>query len=508
MSAEAYPARAVSARRTTEATLRVVRLLAAAATAVYLVALVAGPRTHLLWRECALQVLALVLITAYPALRAMTSREGRAWLVPMTGWLGLFALGNLIQNAHSDPAAASSLDSIATPIYMLCYPCGLAVVLLAHRRVWRIPEHGELLDTVVAAGTLAAVFASFVVPAASAAARQGGDPVWLVLTMPIMDFAVQALTLAALILIGSRPQQVSGWLFAGIACFALADTYWAVAQAAGTWRTGTVLDGVWVIGCTAIGLGAGAGAGPRRTTHAWGVAALAIPLTAATVALGILTWGNRTRLPTLGVALAVGALLSALLRLVHAYRQVFTLAETRRQARTDLLTGLGNRRVLQEALDAALRRLPDAPFVLALADLDGFKVINDRHGHVAGDEVLREVAARMADALPSEAVLTRLGGDEFAAVIPLSADGPDALRRSLEHTAEQVRASIELTGQEPGLTVTVGVSFGVAGGVGRSAAELLRRADTAMYDAKRAGAVMREYVETPVQRELGRQPDV
>ena len=143
-------------------------------------------------------------------------------------------------------------------------------------------------------------------------------------------------------------------------------------------------------------------------------------------------------------------------------------------ATRDPLTELANRRGLDEALQELLVGLPRSGDRLsaALLDLDHFKAVNDTRGHEAGDELLRQVADVWARSLPSGAVLARHGGDEFALLLP-GTDGPAAL--------ELVR---RLCALHPGIRLSCGVAEYVSGD---SAAQLMRRADHALYAAKAAG---------------------
>lgn len=155
-------------------------------------------------------------------------------------------------------------------------------------------------------------------------------------------------------------------------------------------------------------------------------------------------------------------------------------AQLRRQADTDPLTGLGNRRVATRMLEHALRRRTRGGHVgricVALLDLDGFKAFNDRRGHLAGDALLVEAARRWAETLGDHGVLSRTGGDEFTLLLP-------------ERTPEEAAAIVdELVAGTPG---GVSCSAGLACWDGReSAADLLARADRAMYDAKRDGPMV------------------
>lgn len=126
-------------------------------------------------------------------------------------------------------------------------------------------------------------------------------------------------------------------------------------------------------------------------------------------------------------------------------------------ARVDALTGLGNRRAFDEALqregDRASRY--NTPLSLILADLDNFKTINDRHGHPAGDEILRAVSAALASSTRSPDECFRWGGDEFAVVLPQTPY--DEARR----VAARIRAAIPSAARTPDSTA-VGISLGLA----------------------------------------------
>lgn len=158
------------------------------------------------------------------------------------------------------------------------------------------------------------------------------------------------------------------------------------------------------------------------------------------------------------------------------------------QALHDPLTGLANRVLLLDRLDAALARLRRHESYLAVLylDLDRFKTVNDNLGHDAGDRLLQAVGLRLQDTLrPSDSV-ARLGGDEFAAVLPDLHDASEGLmvaQRLLALIAEPVDL-----GEGPVVTtVSIGVAGTSAGDHELSAGELLRRADFAMYAAKDHG---------------------
>jgi diguanylate cyclase (GGDEF)-like protein len=161
------------------------------------------------------------------------------------------------------------------------------------------------------------------------------------------------------------------------------------------------------------------------------------------------------------------------------------LEELARLARRDALTGLPNRRALEEELARETARAARAGTALsAIAlDVDRFKLVNDAHGHAVGDAVLATVAARAAAALRGGDVLARTGGEEFTALLP----GAD-LARAVE-VAERIRARVaagpvEAAGRALAVTVSLGCAALAAGDHGGS---LLARADAKLYEAKRAG---------------------
>ena len=165
------------------------------------------------------------------------------------------------------------------------------------------------------------------------------------------------------------------------------------------------------------------------------------------------------------------------------------------QAEHDPLTGLGNRTLLARR-GADLTRLrngqtavPDVE--LLLIDLDGFKRVNDSLGHAVGDSVLVAVAERMKAVVCDGHELVRLGGDEFAVLVPTSLDGPGA-----EMTGDRIIDVLVEPICVGAISVQIGASIGLAsrnGDPNVTVGELLRRADVAMYQAKRGGGGLLRY---------------
>lgn len=160
-------------------------------------------------------------------------------------------------------------------------------------------------------------------------------------------------------------------------------------------------------------------------------------------------------------------------------------AELRRLAFHDPLTGLPNRTLFQDRLVQALHRAgrTGRPIGVLICDLDDFKDVNDTLGHPAGDQLLRELAGRFSVALRATDTVARIGGDEFAILCEDLGSTRDAVR-SAQRILEATEEPVDVEGRE----LRVGVSIGIAVDTGtRSADEMLRDADVALYEAKGQG---------------------
>jgi len=179
-----------------------------------------------------------------------------------------------------------------------------------------------------------------------------------------------------------------------------------------------------------------------------------------------------------------------LLRLNHTILLTALRAqqENRRLSMHDPLTGLPNRLMLKERLTKLCARLSHHPdgrgFAVLCLDLDGFKGVNDRHGHAAGDLLLTSVSQRLAASVRSQDLVARLGGDEFVILLP------DSTAAEAIPIAERLLASV---GQLHALTPLVSIAGGLSVGIslaplhGQSPDALLASADSALYAAKRTG---------------------
>jgi diguanylate cyclase (GGDEF)-like protein len=163
----------------------------------------------------------------------------------------------------------------------------------------------------------------------------------------------------------------------------------------------------------------------------------------------------------------------AFLRMAVAMADARQMSEEQILARTDELTGLANRR----RFIAEFEQFQKSPGSLLILDLDGFKPVNDQLGHEVGDQLLAQVAHRLQRVIPRGALLARLGGDEFGALVP----GYEGIE-----VAVALRATMEFPFKVAGHEIKLGISIGEAFSERASDSQnLLRRADEAMYRAKR-----------------------
>ena len=187
------------------------------------------------------------------------------------------------------------------------------------------------------------------------------------------------------------------------------------------------------------------------------------------------------------LALAVSLMLGRVFE--SSNRRAFTLEQQlSREARTDSLTGLRNRRALEEAAAAELKRAARvaSPLAVIIGDVDHFKRINDRHGHDAGDRVIKAVAAHLMAVARESDVLGRWGGEEFLAILPESDE------EAAVALAERMRVALEASKMPLPDGEPVTISLGVAAlDAGKADAwgwdRLVQRADRALYKAKKAG---------------------
>jgi len=210
-----------------------------------------------------------------------------------------------------------------------------------------------------------------------------------------------------------------------------------------------------------------------------------VPLLAGDVFMGVATVSWCDAVAAEVVAEAVVRASGASHQCATAMQKARLLGTVQHQSQYDSLTGLPNRALFALELDAALSAsAAETQTAIVFCDLDDFKRVNDRLGHRAGDELLRQVAARLRALMSPTDTIGRLGGDEFAIVLQ-STSGEQAAIDLANRVVECVNRTFRVDGRDLRISASVGVS--VHSGLGGHGESLLDAADSAMYSAKRTG---------------------
>lgn len=471
---------------------RVARTATALAVAAYVGSLLPGVRpgdgSSTLWDTGVYPAVPLLAGVACLARGIRVRRDRAAWLLIGAG-LVAYAAGTLVFYAVLLPSGDPPYPSVSDALWLLLYPAvivGMALLVRARSSGFGM---GVWLDGVVAGLGLASVSAALVFPRV---VQGTGGPVAAVATnvaYPVLDLALLASAAGAMTTLSAWHNRSWRLLCAGFLAFSIADSWYLVQVATDTYQVGSLVDVSYLVACALIGLASKdrSADGPEPAPPDPQSRSFLVPGAFALLAIGVLAGNAHEEGMLLAISLSVAALSAAWLRTAVTVRQVVQLSDSRRQAHTDALTGLPNRRAFYEILEAAEQASPapgraDGESHVAsvlLADLDRFKEINDAIGHQLGDQLLREVSARFAGQVPEGGTIARLGGDELALFVPgmttaqaaqLSRQLLDTLREpfSIQDLSLHLTASVGITGVEAGTLVN----------------RVLAKADLAMYRAK------------------------
>jgi two-component system, cell cycle response regulator len=296
-------------------------------------------------------------------------------------------------------------------------------------------------------------------------------------TLPLADLLLTGFIVLVCAVQGWRLDRT--WLALGAAfvLLAFADNLYVVKSITASWSPGGLLDLPYAVAILLVAFAAWQPRGPRPEVDPTGLRVLAFPVAASFVAVVVAIYAQMAALSGVVRVLDSLTLLAVVGRLAFtfgSYRAILTAS--RREAMTDLLTGLGNRRRLLDDLDRALLELP-APFGIAFFDLDGFKGYNDAFGHAAGDALLARLGDRVARAVGSGASAYRMGGDEFCLLVPGDAAAVEAM---------VARASGALRESGDGFSISNSHGTALLPAEADRAEVALRLADTRMYARKNA----------------------
>jgi diguanylate cyclase (GGDEF)-like protein len=418
----------------------------------------------------------LILLAAVAAVaRAVTARSERgAWIAFAIGVVS-WAVAELIFDFvyAGDPPYPSAADAFYLAFYPACY---VGMLMLVRYRVSEL-DRMVWFDGAMAA-TAAAALGSAVLFEVVLRDTGGSTSVIIInLSYPLGDILLLSGVVGVFALTGWKPDRTWGLIGAALLASTVADAIFLFATAAGTYHEGTILDALWP--ASMLLLGAAVWQQPRRTeVPLAGRPLLATSIVCGAIGLLILVYDHFHRVNFLALCLAGLTIGAVTVRLCLTFRDNGRiLGLLRIQAVTDSLTGLGNRRQLVEDLERMLASELETPKLIAIYDLDGFKLYNDSFGHPAGDALLSRLAATLSETVAPNGTCYRLGGDEFCVLAEVPEGSEEAF---LEATA----LALSETGR--GFSVTSSLGAVHLPEEASTATDALRLADQRLYVQKRA----------------------
>jgi two-component system cell cycle response regulator len=407
--------------------------------------------------------------------RSLGAREQRrAWGLMALALL-FWSVGDLLWAVWLDGLSRPPFPSPADLTYLLMYPTMYGALMLMIRSRITHAAPSQWLDGGVMALAVAAVAAALVF--ADVLGRTGGRFVGDAVTVayPVGDFILLMFVALAFTLADWRPGRDWLLLATGVILMAVADIINADQVAGGVFVDSTWLNVIYLLSFSLLAVAAWVPSRPASESTREAPHTILFTLAAAAIALALLVVAAFTTITPLAVGLAAGALLVATLRSALTYREnVQILAEKSREAMTDTLTGLGNRRQMIVDLER-VSEPSDRAATLVFFDLNGFKRYNDTYGHVAGDALLARLAAALSEVIEDDGTAYRLGGDEFTVLL----EG-----RYPRHDPLIQRATAALSEHGSGFDVSTAVGAAIMPDEVITADGALRLADERMYADK------------------------
>jgi len=349
------------------------------------------------------------------ALRAIMVREERLGWAFLAAGLIAWSAGELHWTVFPD-SADSMGPGISDALWLSFYPASYVAIVLMVRARLRGASARLWLDGLVAALAASCVAAVFLFEPIIGAGAEPGSLILTDVAYPVGDLLLLAVVTGVFGLTGWRPGRSWTVLGAGVIAAAAADGLFLYQATLGSYVDGSVIDALWPASTLLLGWAAWVRVDGRRTPDTTSLRVLIVPAVSTLTGLAVLVAGNLVHLNDLAVGLATATLLAAILRMVLTFGDNARLAaESNREALTDALTGLGNRRRLMRDLEDGLASRLER--TIALFDLDGFKNYNDVFGHPAGDALLVRLARELERVIDNRGAAYRLGGDEFCVLL-------------------------------------------------------------------------------------------
>ena len=463
-------------------------------TAYFVSLVVRGANSYWTWLDgwvvCGVELLICGLCLA----RAFGERSGRLPALFLGLSLLSWALGDVVLTVQSIGGATPPSPSFADLFYIGFYPLALLAVIFLIRGQTREVATTTWLDGAIAGLGTAAACAAVILQGVP---RVDGAAELINLALPMGDALLLGLIVGGLVILPGRSRAPWILLAAGTALIVFGDSSNFLQNSFGATPGGLILNAVaWPVAMILMSAVVWLRPRPPSPIGPGEATGFVLPACAAGAALVLLFLGGFLPIGRFSLSLAAATLSVVGIRLVLSVRGLERLSQERhRQAVTDELTGLRNRRFLFRVLDAYFagydRNTNDESLAFLFVDLDRFKEINDSFGHPAGDELLRQLGARLEGSLREEDLLVRIGGDEFAVVLAGSDVGYATL--VAERLTEDLRRPFALESVSASIGASIGIA--VAPVDATDTARLIWCADVAMYRAKMGGVPFASYVQ-------------
>lgn len=428
-------------------------------------------------------------VSAWQAARSARGRARRSWTL-MAAALAAYALGDLTWLIRESALRTQPFPSPADGFYLVFTILAVLAVLTMARYGMGSTRHSKLrvaLDGVTIA--LSAFLLAWIISLKDVYADHQGDRLTLVVATayPVLDIVALGVTVSVLVRSDIRYRDVLTTVVAAFALTTIGDIGFAHAVVNGTYSTGSWLDVVWAAGLVCF---AAAGQMARSTTMS-NRRALTVPpnvsvwlpyvpfMIAGTIGpLVVMSGLERLIVPFITAAVC-------LRQAVAAWENRYLLSLAAERALRDPLTGLANRSLFQDRLAHALmlRERDNRSVAVISLDLDDFKLVNDSLGHPVADSLLVSAGRRIVDCVRSGDTVARVGGDEFALLLEGDEVSSDLIA---QRVAEAFTEPFVVDGHQILMHPSIGVAVASHDEPDISAQTLIKRADMAMYTAKKS----------------------
>ena len=450
----------------------------------------------------------IVVAAASCLVRAARVAEHRAsWVflgVGLTSWAG----AEIYNTFHLSKLEEPPYPSYSDALYLAFYPATYAALVMLVRSRLREARASVWLDGLVAVLAVCAVGeVALFAPMTQASLQDGlATPLQVAtdLAYPVGDMLMLSLVMGVFALTGWRPGRAWTMIGLGLIAMGVADSIYAYQSSQGAYIEGGLLDAMWPAATLLVGFAAWEPTESKEEIDLSGWRMLVLPVAFALPSLGVLVYDHWKAVDAAAILFATVCMLAVIVRTAMTFGEnMRMLKRSRREAHTDALTGLGNRRRLMADLREEMElATEEEPRMLALFDLDGFKRYNDNFGHPAGDALLARLGHALDAAVREHGRAYRLGGDEFC--VTAAADATSA--------ATVIAAATEaLSEHGQGFYVTASHGLVLLPFETRDASAAMQIADQRLYGQKgsrRGSAIGQQTRDVLLQVLHARKPDL